>query len=81
MRACMSRYLGDGAGAVDERHVLPQQLQSGAMYVLDRGYHSYPLYREILQAENSLVARLRCGRCADLRSRNDDQPKSKCLPK
>jgi len=47
-------------GDVDERHVLPRQLESGAMYVLDRGYHSYPLYREILQAENSLVARLRC---------------------
>jgi hypothetical protein len=47
-------------GDVDERHVLPLQMESGALYVLDRGYHSYPLYQQILQAENSLVARLRC---------------------
>ncbi len=47
-------------GNIDERHVLPLQLSSGAMYVLDRGYHSYALYREILQAGNSIVARLRC---------------------
>jgi len=47
------------AGHVDERHVLPVQLHSGAMYVLDRGYQSCALYRDILYNENSLVARVR----------------------
>jgi len=47
------------AGHVDERHVLPLQLHSGAMYVLDRGYQSCALFRDILQTENSLVARIR----------------------
>lgn len=46
-------------GLTDERRVLPLQLDSGALYVLDRGYHSCALYRQILQAENSLVARIR----------------------
>src|SRR5581483_10181473 len=46
-------------GAIDERRVLPLQLERGAMYVLDRGYHSCSLFRQILEHENSLVARLR----------------------
>ena len=46
-------------GAVDERHVLPQQLESGALYLLDRGYCSWKLAAQILDAGASLLMRLR----------------------
>jgi hypothetical protein len=47
------------AGKTDERHVLPTQLQSGALYLLDRGYQSYKLFRKILDMGSSFIVRLR----------------------
>lgn len=46
-------------GKVDERHVLPQQLSPNVLYLLDRGYASRKLYKEILDAGASFVARLK----------------------
>lgn len=48
-----------GERECDDRQVLPLQLGSGALYVLDRGYQSAQLYQEILRADNSFVARQR----------------------
>jgi hypothetical protein len=46
-------------GTTDERHVLPRQLEHGALYLLDRGYQSFILFEQILQAGASFVVRLR----------------------
>ena len=46
-------------GAVDERQVLPRQLEPGALYLLDRGYCSWKLTQQILDAGSSLLMRLR----------------------
>jgi IS4 transposase len=47
------------SGKTDERHVLPMQLETGALYVLDRGYISRPLWHQILDAGCSFVARIK----------------------
>ena len=46
-------------GKVDERHVLPKQLEPGALYLLDRGYCSWKLAQQIFDAGSSVLARLR----------------------
>jgi hypothetical protein len=46
-------------GNGDERDVLAQELQAGRLYVLDRGYASYPLMQKVLDAGSSFVVRLR----------------------
>jgi hypothetical protein len=46
-------------GVVDERHVLPMQLQPDALYLLDRGYCSWSLMTDILDAKSSFLARVR----------------------
>jgi DDE family transposase len=46
-------------GKTDERHVLPLQLDSEALYILDRGYASRAVWRAILEAGSSFVARLK----------------------
>jgi len=47
------------SGKKDERHVLPLQIDSGAIYIVDRGYVARALWRAILDAKSSFVARLR----------------------
>jgi Transposase DDE domain len=47
------------SGKIDERHVLPLQLDPGALYILDRGYVSRAVWRAILDAKSSFVARLK----------------------
>ena len=47
------------SGTTDERHVLPRQLQAGALYLLDRGYQSFTLFDQILRAGSSFVVRLK----------------------
>jgi hypothetical protein len=46
-------------GKKDERHVLPLQVEAGAIYILDRGYVSQMVWRAILAAQSSFVARLK----------------------
>lgn len=41
-----------------EREALRQRLQAGVLYVLDRGYFSFPLCRDILKAEADFVLRI-----------------------
>jgi hypothetical protein len=45
--------------ACSEPAQLAAMLKSGRLYVLDRGYASFELYRDILQAGSSLVARVK----------------------
>ncbi len=45
--------------ACSETAELGQTLQSGRLYVLDRGYASYELFAQIVQAKSSLVARVK----------------------
>lgn len=49
--------LTDGNG--DERAVLESHLQKDRVYVMDRGYAKFTLFRRILDAESSLVCRIR----------------------
>jgi hypothetical protein len=44
--------------ACSERAELARTLQPGRLYVLDRGYASYDLFAQIVQAKSSLVARV-----------------------
>jgi hypothetical protein len=46
-------------GKKDERHVLPLQLVPGAIYIVDRGYVARALWRAILAAASSFVARIK----------------------
>lgn len=46
-------------GKKDERHVLPLQLVPGALYIVDRGYAARAVWRAILAAKSSFVARLK----------------------
>ena len=46
-------------GKMDERHILPLQIETGGIYILDRGYLSQQLWRGILAAQSSFVARLK----------------------
>jgi hypothetical protein len=46
------------AGTESETRVLRRNLESGRVYILDRGYVNYELYRRILDAGSSLVARI-----------------------
>lgn len=46
-------------GAIDERHVLPGQLQSNVFYVLDRGYLSAAMCQQITDAGCSFLTRLK----------------------
>ena len=43
----------------DEATVLAQRLQAGRLYVLDRGYFNYTLYRAILDVDSSFICRTR----------------------
>lgn len=43
----------------DERDVLESCLQSGRVYVMDRGYAKYALFGKIIQAGSSFVCRIR----------------------
>lgn len=43
----------------DEATVLAQRLQGGRLYVLDRGYFNYTLYRAILDVDSSFICRTR----------------------
>lgn len=45
-------------GAVDERHVLPDQLAPGALYVVDRGYNSKAMFNAFIKSGASFVMRL-----------------------
>jgi hypothetical protein len=45
--------------ACSEREELARSLQPGRLYVLDRGYASYELFAQIVQAKSSLVARVK----------------------
>jgi hypothetical protein len=45
--------------ACSETAELAQTLQPGRLYVLDRGYASYELFAQIVQAKSSLVARVK----------------------
>jgi hypothetical protein len=45
--------------ACSEAAELAQTLQPGRLYVLDRGYASYELFAQIVQAKSSLVARVK----------------------
>jgi hypothetical protein len=47
------------AGASSEPEQLRVQLQAGRLYVIDRGYASFQLYRDILDAGSSFVARVK----------------------
>lgn len=47
------------AGSVDERHVLPSQLQANGFYVFDRGYISGPLFQQLSDAGCSFLSRLK----------------------
>jgi hypothetical protein len=49
--------LTDGNG--NEREVLAASLQAGRVYVLDRGYAKFLLFRQILDIESSFVCRIR----------------------
>ena len=49
--------LTDGNGS--ETEVLKNHLAANRLYVIDRGYFNYGLYRNILEAKSSFVARLR----------------------
>lgn len=53
----VSAQLTDGNG--DERQALRERLQAGQLYIVDRGYMDYGLYRQILDAHSSFLARLR----------------------
>jgi len=46
-------------GKKDERHVLPLQLCPNALYIVDRGYVARALWRAILKAQSSFVARIK----------------------
>lgn len=46
-------------GKKDERHVLPLQIDPGALYLLDRGYASRTVWRAILDGRSSFVARIK----------------------
>src|SRR4051812_32395957 len=45
--------------ACSEPSQLTKMLTSGRLYVLDRGYASFELFRDILQAGSSVVARVK----------------------
>jgi hypothetical protein len=47
------------SGKKDERHVLPLQIDPGAIYILDRGYAARELWRAILAVKSSFVARIK----------------------
>lgn len=47
------------AGNGDEKAVLWEKLKRNCLYVLDRGYMRYDLYRSIIAAQSSFVARVR----------------------
>jgi len=47
------------AGSGSERDQLRQTLQAGRLYVIDRGYLDYELYRDIIAARSSFVARVK----------------------
>jgi Transposase DDE domain len=47
------------AGASSEPAQLQAMLHAGRLYVLDRGYASYELFRDVLRAGSSLVARIK----------------------
>jgi len=44
---------------VSEQSVLAERLEAGRLYVLDRGYFDYGLYRAILAADSSFIGRAR----------------------
>jgi hypothetical protein len=46
-------------GNGDEKTVLQKKLKKNSLYVLDRGYMHYDLYKSILAARSSFVARVR----------------------
>ncbi len=46
-------------GNGDERDVLAEDIQPGRLYVLDRGYAKYSLFRKILDASSNFVCRIR----------------------
>lgn len=46
-------------GKTDERHVLPLQIEPGAIYIVDRGYAARSVWRAILGSKSSLVARIK----------------------
>ena len=46
-------------GQKDERHVLPLQIDPGAIYVVDRGYAARAVWRAILAVKSSFVARIK----------------------
>jgi len=47
----------DGKG--NEKTVLAENLEKGRIYVMDRGYASFTLFQDIINAESSFVCRLR----------------------
>lgn len=46
-------------GKKDERHVLPLQIDPGALYIVDRGYAARAVWRAILAQKSSFVARIK----------------------
>ena len=46
-------------GKKDERHVLPLQIDPGAIYIVDRGYAARAVWRAIIDARSSFVARIK----------------------
>ncbi len=46
-------------GNGNEKDQLRRMLQSGRLYVMDRGYAEYSLFQEILDAESSFIGRIR----------------------
>ena len=59
-------YVDLTAGNGDERESLRQHLSAALLYILDRGYVDYTLYKEIIEAKSSFVARLRCNTSMEL---------------
>ena len=53
-------------GNANEKEVLADQLESGRIYVKDRGYASLDLFQQIIDAESSFVCRLRDNTVYDL---------------
>ena len=47
------------SGALDDRPMLAQHLRPDVLYVVDRGYQAYDLYKTIQAAGSSFLARLR----------------------
>jgi hypothetical protein len=49
-------YLTPGSGA--ENECLKMHLESGRLYVIDRGFRDFDLYQQIVEADSSFVARM-----------------------